>query len=116
DAAPRWSMDGKAFIWFTDRNGLRSHGSWGSDSDVYAAFFDPKAYADFKLSKEEADYVKELEEATKKEDESDKKDDKKKGKDAKKDEKKDEIKALKLELEGLEDRIERLTIHSSNLS
>lgn len=111
DAMPKWSMNGKAFIWMSDRQGFRSHGSWGSHSDVYAAFFDPEAYADFTLSKEEAEYAKEIEEATK-EDEEEEKEDKKK--DKKKDEKKNED--LKLILEGLEDRVERLTIHSSNLS
>lgn len=113
DAMPKWMMGGKVMIWASDRNGLRSHGSWGADSDIYAAFFDPETYADFKLSKEEAEYKKELEEAAKKDEEKDDDSDKKKKKD---DDKKEEKPALKLELDGLEDRIERLTIHSSNLS
>jgi len=114
DAMPKWMMGGKVMIWASDRNGLRSHGSWGADSDMYAAFFDPETYADFKLSKEEAEYKKELEDAAKKDEEKDDKDSDKKKKD---DDKKEETKPdLKLELDGLEDRIERLTIHSSNLS
>lgn len=111
DGSPKWSMGGKAFIWFSDREGYRSHGSWGAESDVYAAFFDAEAYDAFKLSKEEAEYAKEIEEAQKEDKEEDKKDEKKKDEEK---EKKDE--PLKLELDGLEDRVERLTIHSSNLS
>lgn len=110
DASPKWSMDGKAFIWFSDRNGYRSHGSWGSESDVFVAFFDPKAYEDFSLSKEEVDYQKEIDEALK-EDKEEEKDDKKKKKDSE-----ETSKELEIVLDGLEDRIERLTIHSSRLS
>jgi len=107
DNRPKWSMDGKAFIWFSDRLGYRSHGSWGAESDVYAAFFDPDAYEKFTMSKEEAKYAEELAKANE-EEESGEKEEKKE----------DEEKAapLKLELEGLEDRVQRLTIHSSNLS
>ena len=32
-------MDGEVMIWSSDRNGLRSHGGWQSESDVFAMFF-----------------------------------------------------------------------------
>lgn len=123
DQSPKWMMDGKAVIWFSDRAGFRSHGSWGSQYDVYALFLDPEAYDDFKMSKEEAALAKELKELKKKEEEkakkSDKKDDKKGKKETPKEDKKKEETAklpeLKIDFNNLEDRVVRLTINSSNL-
>ena len=121
DASPKWMMDGKAIIWFSDRAGYRSHGSWGAYYDVYALFLDPEAYDDFKMSKEEAALAKEEKALQKKEEEKNKKDDKKGKKEDKKGDKKDNKKEdvklpeLKMNLDNLEDRIVRLTINSSNL-
>ena len=53
DSNPRWMMGGKAVIWRTDREGLRSHGSWGAQGDIYGLFLDPEAYDYFRMSKEE---------------------------------------------------------------
>jgi Tol biopolymer transport system component len=30
DIMPKWAMKGNAMIWFSDREGMRSHGSWGA--------------------------------------------------------------------------------------
>ena len=38
DSNAKWVLDGKAMIWFSDRAGYRSHGSWGAESDVYIMF------------------------------------------------------------------------------
>jgi Tol biopolymer transport system component/C-terminal processing protease CtpA/Prc len=109
DSQAKWSLKGNAMIWFTDKRGYRSHGSWGSQSDVYIQFFNQKAFDDFKLSKEE----KELkEEAEKEEEETDK--DKKKDKKDKKEEEK--TKDLDIEFSGMEDRQVCLTINPSKLS
>jgi len=119
DSQPKWMMDGEMMIWFSDREGLRSHGSWGSQNDVYAMFFTKEAWDKFNLSEEEKKLLDDAKEEQKKKDADDKKkeDDSAKGKkkDAK-DEKKDEIKPVKIELEGLEDRKTRLTINSSALA
>ena len=40
DGNAKWVLDGKAMIWFSDRAGYRSHGSWGAEQDVYIMFFD----------------------------------------------------------------------------
>ena len=55
-------MNGKAIIWQTDRQGMRSHGSWGAQYDVYALFLDPEAYEEFRMSKEERALAKEQKE------------------------------------------------------
>lgn len=114
---PTWMMEGKMMLWFSARDGQKNHGSWGGEMDAYATFFTREAFDEFMLSEEEFEILKdkrkkEEEEKKAKEDEA-KKDDKKK---AKSDEKKDEIKPITIELTGLEDRVRRLTIHSSDLS
>lgn len=105
DGTPKWMMDGEMFIWFSDREGYRSHGSWGSHLDVYAMFFTQEAYDKFTMSKEEYAYYKKEE----KEDDEDKdKSDKKKDK--------DDFKPITINLTGIEDRQIRLTINSSRIS
>ncbi len=59
DVNPRWMMGGKAIIWQTDRQGMRSHGSWGAQGDIYALFLDPEAYEYFRMNKEERALYKE---------------------------------------------------------
>lgn len=53
DASPRWIFDGNALAFQTERNGMRNHASWGSQSDVYFVFMNQKAFDRFKLSKED---------------------------------------------------------------
>ena len=115
--SPRWVMDGNAIIFATERYGMRNHASWGSMEDVMICFTNQDAYDKFRLSKEDYELLKELEkEQEKLKKEADKKKEGKKEdkKDAKKDEKKPS-KDIKIELEGIQDRIVRLTPNSSNL-
>ncbi|MRT91575.1 peptidase S41 [Ancylomarina sp. 16SWW S1-10-2] len=122
DNSAKWSMKGKAMIWFTDKRGYRSHGSWGSQNDVYAQFFTQEAYDDFKLSKEEREVKEQVEKEAKrlkeKEETKDKDSDKKKDKKDKKksDKKNKEVKDLKFDYKNLADRQICLTINPSNLS
>lgn len=128
DGNARWALGGKAMTFSSDRAGYRSHGSWGTEDDVYIMFFDLDAYEKFRMSKEEkeladaAEAEKKKEEAKAKE-EKDKKGKAKgkksaakntKGKDKDK-EKKDETKALVFDLDNCRDRIVRLTVNSSHL-
>ena len=131
---PRWVMDGKAILFESERYGMRSHASWGSQDDVFLAFLTQDAYDRYRLSPEDYALLKELEkknekkpdakpdskeEAKDKKDSKDKKADKKDDKKTdKKDDKKtdaDSTKTLQIEFEGLEDRIVRLTPNSSRL-
>ena len=122
DRNARWALDGKAMIWSSDRAGYRSHGSWGAHSDEYIMFFDAEAYDKFRMNKEELalyeeaqsdDKAKEQEKpADKKEKKDSKKDDKKEDKKA---DKKEEVKPLQFDLANREQRIVRLTTHSSSL-
>lgn len=132
DDDPQWVLDGNAILFNSDRYGMRSHASWGSQRDAFIAFLNQDAYDKFRLNKEEYALLKEQEKGKKddkkdepkKEEKSDKKKDKKdKKKDgpstgsrASNDEKPKESKKLEVDLEHLQDRVIRLTPMSSNLS
>lgn len=127
-SSPRFVLDGNAIIYLTDRYGMRSQASWGSQDDLMIVFLNREARDRFMLSEE--DYAL-LKDAEKKQKEDAKKDDgkdkDKKGKKDKKekedkdgdkgdDKKKDESKPINVELDGIDTRIMRLTPYSSNLS
>ena len=119
DYSPVWANDGKQILWFSNRNGLRSHAFSGSKQmDVYTLFFTQDEWDKFHMSKDEYALWKEVNKKPE-EKESDKKTEKKKDKDKGKDkeEKKEkEVEAIKIDWKDLQERRERLTIHSSSLS
>lgn len=104
----KWALDGNAITFISNRYGMRSHASWGSQNDAFIAFLNQEAYDKFRLSKEEYALLKEEEKAA---EELSKKDEDKKNKKDKK-----ENKDIVIELDGLENRIIRLTPMSSRLS
>lgn len=107
--APRWMMDGEMMLWFSNRDGQKNHGGWGGEVDAYALFFTQDAYDKYRLNEEDYNLLKEQEKEAKKENEKDeKKEDEKEGK--------KEIKPIQLELDGIDDRKSRLTIHSSQMA
>ncbi|MEM1422657.1 MAG: S41 family peptidase [Planctomycetota bacterium] len=133
DNSPRFAMDGEAIIWASARFGERPHGSWGSEYDVLGAFLTQDAFDRFRLSKEEYELQKELDEKAK-EDESedgatedaseDGSSDEAVGDDADaSDEAADEgdddagetVEPLEFDLDGFETRTVRLTTHASAL-
>ena len=58
DGAFRWALGGKAMVWQSDRDGYRSHGSWGAENDVYIMFFDAKTMTEFFRDKEDDEIAK----------------------------------------------------------
>ena len=96
----KWALGGKAMTWESDKAGYRSHGSWGSEGDIYAMFFDEEAYMKFTRGKDldSIDKLLSEEKKTAKKDTA--------GKDSAKVAKADKV---KLVLEGRRDRIVRLT-------
>lgn len=111
DGGARWALGGKAMIFSSDRAGYRSHGSWGSESDVYIMFFDLDAYDRFRMNKEERQLAKEaLDEEKKAKGDGDSTKLKVTLK-----EKKNDKKTLEFDLENCRDRIVRLTVNSSRL-
>ena len=123
DGSPQWAMDGNAIIYRSNRYGMRSQASWGSQNDAFIAFMSQDAYDRFRLSKEDYALLKETEKGSKdkpkdegKENDKGGKDKKKDKKDDKKDEKPAEAKKLEMDLDHLEDRVMRLTPMSSQMS
>lgn len=131
DAMPSWALGGKAILWASDRAGYRSHGSWGAEDDAYLMFLDREAYELATLDKENrALYQERLKLVN---DSTDKKKSAKTTQKATTDTNKtaskkkttasdttkagtpDTIKPLKLDFEGREDRVKRLTINSSQM-
>jgi len=102
---PKFGMGGKVVYWASDKAGFRSHGSWGSQDDVYALFLSEDAYKKFTLDKADYELWKEEQKDEKKEKEDSDKESKKKGE--------KEAEELKVDWEDLEDRKVRLTIFSS---
>jgi tricorn protease len=104
DGRAKWVLGGKAMLWFSNREGLKSLSQSGNTQmDAYALFLTQAAYDKFKLTKEEAALAKEIDEKNAKSDTT-----------KKKDAKKDTV--VVIEMEGLELRKAKLTIHSSNIS
>ena len=130
DDDPQWVLDGNAIIYNSDRYGMRSHASWGSQRDAFIAFLNQDAYDKFRLNKEEYALLKETEKGSKDKPKEEPKDEGKDKKKDKKDDKKDgpstgsgaskdkdkEAKKIEVDLEHLQDRVIRLTPMSSNLS
>ena len=108
----KWVLDGKAMLFYSDRAGYRSHGSWGAEYDAYLMFFDLEAYERYRMNKEERALAKEN--MTEKEKKKEEKKEEKEKKEMEKPEAK-EIEPLKFDLENCRDRIERLTVTPSFL-
>ncbi len=100
----RWALGGKAMTWMSDRAGYRSHGSWGSEYDIYVMFFDGREMYKFTRDEESDDMEKLL---------ADKAWEKKEAKDSARAEKKPE--KVVLDIDNREDRIVRLTRFSGRL-
>lgn len=116
DGQPKWVLDGKAMMWYSDRAGYRSHGSWGAERDAYLMFFDAEAYDRFRMTKEESELLEEAEKEAKKNQEKAEKSGKEKKKSTSDKEKDEEpIKPLTFDLANRFDRIVRLTVNSSRL-
>ncbi len=113
--SPRFVMNGNAILFKTNRYGLRSHASWGSQDDLAMIFLNQEALDKYLLNKEDSELLKEAEKAA--EEQAKKDAEKNKDKD-KKDEqaKKDDNKDIVVELDGIEDRIVRVTTNSSDIA
>ncbi len=94
DEHPQWGLDGKMMYWVSNKNGLKNL-SRGGQNDVYAMFFDQKAWDRFQLDKEDFDLKVEME---------------------KKDSAKKTPEKFELNLRNLDDRTKRLTNNSALLA
>jgi tricorn protease len=94
DAGARWVLGGRAMLWRSNRDGLRTlAATGGGQNDVYAMFFTQQAWDDSRLSKEEIGLAR--------------------GDSASRPD--SAGRPVELDLEGAATRRVRLTIHSSSL-
>ena len=113
DGAAKWIQGGKAMLWFSNRDGLKSVAqTGGSQQDAYAMYFTGDAWDRARLTKEELALVKEAEERAEKE----------KAEREKSEKAKDSTKVkvvvpppVALDLDRATGRKQKLTIHSSVL-
>lgn len=120
NSRPKFGMKGQVVYWSSDKAGFRSHGSWGSQDDIYALFLTKDAFKKFTLDKADYELWKEEQKDKKKEEDKEKKengeeDDEKEDKKEKEDEK-EKVEDITVDWDGLDDRKVRLTIFSSFLS
>lgn len=108
DDTPQWVLDGNAIIYSSDRYGMRSHASWGSQQDIFIAFLNQKSYDKFHMSKEDLELMKEEEKIAQKGAKKDKTEDDK--------DKAPPVKGVEIDLDGIDKRVVRLTPMSSSLS
>ena len=121
DVSPQWVMDGNAIAFASDRYGMRSHASWGSQMDVMLVFLNQDSYDKYRLSKEDYELLKELEKQQKADKEkADKKDSKKDSKSKKKtddtDKEEEDSKDIVVDFDDIHDRIVRVTPASSDIN
>ncbi len=113
----KWGMEGKIITYESSKLGRKSLAYQGSrETDVYAVFFDPKAYDEYVLSKEEYGLLKAKQEDDKEEKKDEDKEDKKSKKKGDKKDEKEKDETLNLNFNGLNERIVRLTINSASIS
>jgi tricorn protease len=100
DYSPKWVNGGKQILWFSNRHGMKDHAnSGGSQADVYTLFLTKEGWEKFNLNKDELALLKEMEGTAKKDTAKTK-----------------EVAPIEIDLDGIQDRKARLTIHSSSLS
>lgn len=93
DRSPRWVLGGNAIIYASDRLGMRSHASWGSQNDIFIAFMNYETAEKFNMSEEEYELSKE----------------------SVKENKDEKNKDIVIDFDGIPERIQRLTPMSSRL-
>ena len=110
NVGPEWAMEGKMMVYASDRDGMKNDASWGGEMDIYAMFFTKEAFDNYKLDEEEYELEKDEDE------DEDEDDEKEKDKKEEKEEKDKKVEPIKIELDDIDERKVRLTVHSSRLS
>lgn len=54
DGNPKWALGGRAITYETGRYGMKSHGSWGNQSDIVLMALDSEAWDELTATEEEA--------------------------------------------------------------
>lgn len=114
DGNPKWGLDGRAITYETGRYGMKSHGSWGNQSDVMLMALDSEAWDELNATEEEAALRAEADKEKADKEKTD--DDSKKGKkDKKKADKDTKKKPVELDFANRRHRMARLTGPSASI-
>lgn len=111
----RWALDGNAIMFATEEYGMRNHASWGSQDDVMLLFLNQDAYDKYRLSEEDYAIRKELDKKLDKEKDKNATKDKTKEDKAKEKDAQEKAKDIVVELDGITERVVRLTPMSVSL-
>lgn len=104
DGNPKWALGGRAVTYESGRFGMKSHGSWGNQSDILLMALDSEAWDELNATEEEAALREEADKEKKNADDS--------KKDSKKDKKadaKEKAKTIDLDFANRRHRMKRLT-------
>jgi Tol biopolymer transport system component/C-terminal processing protease CtpA/Prc len=99
--SPRFAMNGNVILFSSDRFGMRAHASWGSHNDVFGIFTTQEALDRFRMSREDIELDRERQNLI--------------AGSANRRNRTDTI-MPDIQLRNIENRIQRLTIHSSDLA
>ena len=94
--SPRFAMNGNVILFSGDRFGMRAHASWGSHRDVFGVFTNQEALDRFRMTREDIALESSRQNLMNSDDDTDE--------------------TPYIQLRNIENRIERLTIHSSDLA
>jgi C-terminal processing protease CtpA/Prc len=98
---PRFAMHGNMVLFTSDRFGMRAHASWGSLNDVIAVFTTQEAFDRFRMSREDVELDRERQNLA--------------SGTATNRNRRDTV-MPEIETRNIENRVQRLTLHSSDLS
>jgi len=107
ESNPRWSRDSRALLFVSARLGRRAHGSWGSESDVFAMELTQAAMDRARLSVEEFELLEKKKDGRGKEDGAGNGEARKKKKD------KQPARPVVMEFDERDRHTRRLTLHSA---
>lgn len=110
DGNAKWALGGRAVTYETGRYGMKSHGSWGNQSDIVLMALDSEAWDELNATEEEAALRDEAEKEKESKDSKNKEDKKDKKATKKADEKKTPV---TLDFDNRRHRMARLTGESS---
>ncbi|MHA7898504.1 MAG: S41 family peptidase [Henriciella sp.] len=122
DGSPIWHSGGDVVYWYSDRFGERTHGSWGSEGDIMAAFLTEASWTRFNLTDQERSVLEKNGDGDAKEEDED-------GEDEGEDDDKVDVTALlnlaamreddadiSIDFDAIENRTVRLTPQSADLA
>ncbi|MEM7492913.1 MAG: S41 family peptidase [Pseudomonadota bacterium] len=127
DGGAAWHPGGDVVYWYTDRFGERSHGSWGSEGDIVAAFLSEASWTRFNLTEQERAVLSKADENKSDDDDASEEDDEDTNEEDETPaldinallnlvESRDDDSDIQIDFDAVEDRTVRLTPESADLA